>query len=99
MNLPEAAQTGDGGVRVRAGQSGSRVCVHGSDGERTEEASMQGAFVEPAVYSSLPQGAGSPAGETDVRGGEPSVVSVANKTGLWIGLLDLVSHLKWAEQK
>lgn len=98
MNLPKAAQIGDGRARIWSRQSGSRVCVHGSDDERTET-SMQGAFVELAVYSSLPWGAGSPAGETDVRGGEPSMGSVVNRTGLWIGLPDLVSHLKRAGQK
>lgn len=99
MNLPKAAQIGDGRGRIWTRQSGSRVCVHGSDGEHTEETSVQGAFCLSFLYSSLPQGAGSPAGETDVRGGEPSMVSVANRTGLWIGLPDLVSHLKWAGQK
>ena len=51
MNLPKAAQIGDGRARIWTRQSGSRVCVRGSDGEHTEETSMQGAFCLSFLYS------------------------------------------------
>lgn len=87
-HLLRATQIGNGRVGTGAGQSDSRVCARASGCARG------GGSGGPCLGGSCP------AGETDIRGDGLSMASAGKGAGvgLWIGLSDLVSHLKWAGQ-